>query len=674
MTLFTRNPIGLQQLEVSSSACGGLVKLLQTWVEQHPGAVLVTEQSLLPESERLVAAHSQEEAQYEDADSDGLGRGSQFNLDRLAVAAALEKEQAQIDRNQLGQTSGFALLLSDGFCLLMQRGVTGSAANSGLERLANCTPIQADVGLKDALAHDPSRQQREESVSQPVAISSSQLGLAFDSDLIEAFVRELLSQSLIDHHRRSLTQWLSQPHEVNRPELQSHFTLLLLQQLTVAESPPKQQAPLEAVNPEAIHIHGEHQHDAGALVKTDSALPILSDLELAPASSALRIQELTRELQEAWETAHAAEQAKTEFLAMMSHELRTPLTCVIGMSATMLRWSFGDLSDRQRDYLQSIYDSGEHLLQLIESILDFSQAESGQAKLQMRHFSLRRLVSYCVQLFQELADQSDLQLRTFFTLTPEEDEFVADPQRLRQILINLLDNAIKFTPAGGQVSLRVASQRDGVLFQVIDTGIGIEPLQQSLLFQKFQQLDKTHQRRYEGSGLGLALTKHQVDLHQGTIELESFPGQGSTFNVWLPAQRIPAPISADKPQGTVVLLEDDDQSAALICELLTASGFKVVWLVESSTALEQILELQPLAAIVDLEIQGGSGDEIIRHIHQASFERRPKVLALASLRGEEVESFPMPEDPIFQADAYLFRPIQPEAFVARLQSLVAGTV
>lgn len=665
MTSFTRNPVGLQQLEISSSAYGGLVKLLQTWVEQQPGALLLTEQSLFLQTEAIAVNPDLEEAQYEDAESDGLGHGSQFNLDRLAAAAALE--QTQPGQTQPGQTGEFALLLAEGFCLLAQRGGPGNLSKSGLERLANCTPVQADVGLQEALAQDPSRQEYR-AESSPTASSGIPLGLTFDGALIEAFVRELLPQPLIEQHRRSLAHWLSQRREVNRPELQSHFTLLLLQQLTVAEPSRPETA--------TAHPHApKHGENAGALVEIQagSSASLVSDLESGPTSSALRIRELTRELQEAWETAHAAEQAKTAFLAMMSHELRTPLTCVIGMSATMLRWSFGDLSDRQRDYLQSIYDSGEHLLQLIESILDFSQAESGQAKLQMRHFSLRRLVSYCVQLFQEVAEQSDLQLRTFLTLTPEEDEFVADPQRLRQILINLLDNAIKFTPPGGQVSLRVTSQDNGVLFQVIDTGIGIEPLQQSLLFQKFQQLDRTHQRRYQGSGLGLALTKHQVDLHQGTIELESSPGNGSTFNVWLPAQRIPAPTATDKPQGTIVLLEDDDQSAALICELLTASGFKVVWLVESSTALEQILELQPLAAIVDLEIQGGSGDEIIRHIHQASFERQPKIIALASLRSEELEAFSMPDDPVFQADAYLVRPIQPEAFVARLQSLVAGT-
>ncbi len=699
MTLFTRNPIGLQTLNVSSVAHGRLVQLLQQWAGQLQGSLLVTEQILLSPQVSVVGVALQGEAEYEDAESDGLGHGSQFNLERLAAAEALEHPQIESSADD-----GFSLVLSEGFCLLLQSG----ASLAGLERLASCSPSNGDVGLQNALEQDPSRQQdlggREAGdISSAPHSRLTTLGLTFEPELIEEFVRELLEQPVGEVYRQQLQTWLGRVKHVNSPELQSRFTLLLLQQLTTSEGLQEQEEqrgsrPTSLVDAsdydESLPAVQRSQSpaDSSVLEKIAGVLSLesrseksrellfsdiadsatnLQPMEQPSISAAVRIQELTRELQQAWETAHAAEQAKAEFLAMMSHELRTPLTCVIGMSATMLRWSFGDLSDRQREYLQSIYDSGEHLLQLIESILDFSQAESGQARLQMRSFSLRRLVHYCVQLFQEVAEQSDIRLRTLVQLTAEEDEFVADPQRLRQILINLLDNAIKFTPAGGEVFLQVTSQNNGVLFQVSDTGIGIEPLQQSLLFQKFQQLDKTHQRRYEGSGLGLALTKHQVDLHRGTIELESLPGKGSTFSVWLPAQRIPSPVSADKPQGTVVLLEDDDQSAALICELLTASGFKVVWLVESSTALEQILELQPLAAIVDLEIQGGSGDEIIRHIHQAAFERQPKIIALASVRGEKAE-FPMPEDPMHQADAYLFRPIQAEAFVARLQSLISG--
>ncbi|NJN31311.1 MAG: hypothetical protein HC824_13455 [Synechococcales cyanobacterium RM1_1_8] len=274
--------------------------------------------------------------------------------------------------------------------------------------------------------------------------------------------------------------------------MQSRFTLMLAQQL----SPVPPSAPSPVALPDSPR----------------SATPAPQAPEaIAPSP---RIQELTAELQKAWETAHAAEQAKGEFLAMMSHELRTPLTCVIGMSATLLRWSFGPLNDRQREYLQSIYDSGEHLLQLIESILDFSQAESGQARLNVRHFSVRRLANYCVQLFQEAAEQAGITLKTVISLTPEEDDFVVDPQRIRQILINLLDNAIKFTNEGGEVTLQVDAQRGGILFQIIDTGIGIDPRQQPLLFQQFQQLEDSHRRRYQGSGLGLALAKHQVDLHR----------------------------------------------------------------------------------------------------------------------------------------------------------------
>jgi signal transduction histidine kinase len=745
MTLLTRNAHGLQQLTVSNSVLGQLLQLLQQWTIQHPGSLLLTEQSL-GNQRSFELAIAQEEAEHENAESDGLGHGSPLNVERWAAAEALEQRVSQQSPPDASGWSspGFALLLSPEFCLLLQGAIAQDVA-PGLERLGHSHPVQADLALEQAFTRDSNHRQALEarweqgvapeinrlspspapglapglapdstpgSTPDPTPDPTQQitLGLTFEPGAIAPFVEQLLVQSIVQpmaaESSLALQTWLAHPPKANSPEHQSRFTLLLLQQLTAgtgqAAAPGKKPLSPPAAHPSALQrpeqpgpwsvpevLGPETPEPANRRVDPENAdllLPIPTETgdesktlapialkagELSSGAAAARIRELTQELQQAWEVAHGAERAKAEFLAMMSHELRTPLTCVIGMSATMLRWSFGDLSDRQREYLQTIYDSGEHLLQLIESILDFSQAESGQARLQMRHVSISRLVSYCLLLFQESAEENGLNLRAFVQLTADEDEFVADPQRLRQILINLLDNAIKFTPAGGEVALRVQIQEDGMLFEVSDTGIGIEPIQQSRLFEKFQQLEASHRRRYQGSGLGLALTKHQVDLHRGTIELKSLPGKGSTFSVWLPAQQLPAPLSAQKPQGTVVLLEDEEQSAALICELLTASGFKVVWLVESSTALEQIMELQPLAAIVDLEIQGGSGDEIIRHIRQGALAHPPKMIALSSFEGNEAE-FPQPSDPMFRADAYLFRPIQAEAFVARLQSLICS--
>ncbi len=248
------------------------------------------------------------------------------------------------------------------------------------------------------------------------------------------------------------------------------------------------------------------------------------------------LSERTEQLQDALTVACKASQAKSEFLATMSHELRTPLTSVIGMSSALLNHLFGSLTPKQKEYLQIIHNSGAHLLQLINDILDLSKIEAGKASLQISCFSLREVAEQSVALLCEKAQIQKLLLSTDLAGLKDCDRFVGDERRLKQILLNLLSNAIKFTPQGGQVWLRMRCDGTTVTIEVEDTGIGIAADKHHLIFEAFQQIDSALNRKHEGTGLGLALTRQLVEMHNGSINFKSQVGLGTIFTVHLQAQ------------------------------------------------------------------------------------------------------------------------------------------
>ncbi|NEP33542.1 GAF domain-containing hybrid sensor histidine kinase/response regulator [Moorena sp. SIO3B2] len=394
-----------------------------------------------------------------------------------------------------------------------------------------------------------------------------------------------------------------------------------------------------------------------------------------------RVIERTQALRDALQAAQAANLAKSEFLATMSHELRTPLTCVIGMAATLLRWCFGQDSsqrlpvEKQQRYLKSIQDNGQHLLELINDILDLSQVEAGKLVLTISKFSLSKLANQLLSSLNEQAYQQQVTLQLDWRVPPERDCFCADQRRVKQILFNLLSNGIKFTPEGGKVILRVWPENHLVVFQVEDTGIGIPQDQLPLLFQKFQQLETPYRRKYEGTGLGLALTKQLIELHRGNIEVESVVGEGSCFTVWLPTQPM-TPATSEKAlpksnltlkaQGTVALVENQEEIATLICEILTAAGYKVIWLIDASTAIKQIALLKPQTIIIDWQLPTREGYEMTQWLRQSSTTGGVKILALTIPTVPKVEQQEMME----VVDDYLYKPIEPMELLYRVMALV----
>jgi signal transduction histidine kinase len=243
---------------------------------------------------------------------------------------------------------------------------------------------------------------------------------------------------------------------------------------------------------------------------------------------------LFNEIQEKSAQLEVANKHKSDFLAHMSHELRTPLNAIIGFSEVLSAKMFGELNDKQADYLKDIHESGEHLLSLINDILDLSKIEAGRMELELSSFHLPTAISNALVLVRERAMRHGVQLRS--EIDPRLAEFQADERKVKQVLLNLLSNAVKFTPDGGRVDVSAKLDTDCVEIAVRDTGAGIAAEDQASLFEEFKQVGRDSARKAEGTGLGLALTKRFVELHGGNIRVDSAPGKGSTFAFTLPVR------------------------------------------------------------------------------------------------------------------------------------------
>jgi signal transduction histidine kinase len=216
----------------------------------------------------------------------------------------------------------------------------------------------------------------------------------------------------------------------------------------------------------------------------------------------------------------------------MSHELRTPLNAIIGFSEVLLERLFGEINDKQADYLKDIHSSGRHLLDLINDILDLSKVEAGRMELDLSSVDLPGVLANALTLVRERAQRHGIKLA--LDVDPALGSINADARKLKQVVVNLLSNAVKFTPDGGCVDVVARCVADRAVIAVKDTGIGIAPEDQAAVFEEFRQVGRDYASKQEGTGLGLALTKRFVELHGGSIHVQSALGEGSTFTFEIP--------------------------------------------------------------------------------------------------------------------------------------------
>ncbi|MBW4578432.1 MAG: PAS domain S-box protein [Tildeniella nuda ZEHNDER 1965/U140] len=376
------------------------------------------------------------------------------------------------------------------------------------------------------------------------------------------------------------------------------------------------------------------------------------------------VKERTQELEHEKLLSEAANRAKSEFLATMSHELRTPLNAILGLSQLLEQQIFGTLNAKQAEYISHIHSSGDHLLLLINDILDLAKVESGQDTLNPVSINVLDLCSYCLTLVREQAYDRGLQLANQFDHAV--GTCIADERRLKQILINLLSNAIKFTPTG-TITLIVEKQPEGIAFTVADTGIGIASEQLPLLFTPFSQLDSQLNRQYAGTGLGLALSRNLARLHGGDITVTSLVGEGSRFTLYLPNPQtagLPSPAVASPAakelyaqlwtSQRILVVEDDTCSAIVLEDYLQAFGHEVEHLSDGDHFLETVHRLQPRLILLDVQLASDrSGLELLAELRaQPKLQDIPVIMVTAMAMAGDREKFITAG-----ANAYLSKPI-----------------
>lgn len=385
------------------------------------------------------------------------------------------------------------------------------------------------------------------------------------------------------------------------------------------------------------------------------------------AAVAVNQVKLVQLLQEQSAELAVASRHKSEFLASMSHELRTPLNAVLGFSEVLLEQMFGSINERQEEYLRDIHGSGQHLLELLNEILDLSKVEAGRMEIEYSTFELAPVLDDAVALLRERAAAHAIDLRVESGIGVQ--TVYADRLRLKQVLVNLVSNAVKFTGDGGTVNVRSKEDGPEVVITVSDTGVGVPVEDTERIFEAFQQGGRGAANE-EGTGLGLTLSRRIVELLGGRMWLESAVGVGSTFGFSVRAAGDEVTQGGDSGGpafGDVVIIEDDRPSIDLLTAYLSGAALQVTAAHDGPAGLEAVRRIRPAVVILDLRLPGIDGWAVLQAL-RADPATHDIPVVIASIVDDRVRGAAL------GAAAYLVKPISRESLFAVLSDLgVVGT-